>query len=122
MFHALLAAELVDNAGWDLLVELTDEADEDEAKRASTTRLHEEVEHLISSRRAVENFSVHEVLGESVQMPEAPELGDGLQASGHAGLQRGPPRGSLGHSHADEKHPREHRRNARCSRKVKNRP
>jgi bacterioferritin (cytochrome b1) len=72
MFHALLAAELVDNAGWDLLVELADEADDDEAKRAFKKRLHEEEEHLIFARRAVESFTVHEVLGESVHMPTAP--------------------------------------------------
>jgi hypothetical protein len=33
MFHALLAAELV--AGWDLFVELANEADESEAKKNS---------------------------------------------------------------------------------------
>ncbi len=40
MFHALFAAELVDNAGWDLLVQLADEADDDEARRAFKKRLH----------------------------------------------------------------------------------
>ena len=72
MFHALLAAELVDNAGWDLLVGLADEADDDEAKRAFKRRLHEEAEHLVFVRRAVEDFTAHEVLGESVSMPTSP--------------------------------------------------
>ena len=72
LFHALLAAELVDNAGWDLLVQLADEADDRKAKRAFKTRLHEEEEHLLFVRRAVERFSAREVLGEPRSMPTAP--------------------------------------------------
>lgn len=33
LFHALLSAELLDNAGWELLVQLADEAADREAKR-----------------------------------------------------------------------------------------
>jgi bacterioferritin (cytochrome b1) len=72
LFHALLAAELVDNAGWDLLVELADEADDSDAKRAFKKRLHEEEEHLLFVRRAVESFAAKEVLSEPVSMPTAP--------------------------------------------------
>lgn len=72
LFHALLAAELVDNAGWDLLVQLADEADDSEAKRAFKKRLHEEEEHLLFVRRAVEKFSVKQVLSEAVSTPTAP--------------------------------------------------
>ncbi len=72
LFHALLAAELVDNAGWDLLVQLADEADDDEAKRQFKKRLHEEEEHLILMRRAMERLALKEVLGERVSMPTHP--------------------------------------------------
>ena len=72
LFHALLTAELADNAGWDLLVSLADEAGDHEAKRAFKKRLHEEEDHLIFVRRAVEKFAWHEVLGEDVRMPASP--------------------------------------------------
>lgn len=72
LFHALLAAELVDNAGWDLLVQLADEAGDRTAKREFKKRLHEEEEHLVLMRRAVENFAAHEVLGEELEMPKSP--------------------------------------------------
>jgi bacterioferritin (cytochrome b1) len=72
MFHALMAAELVDNAGWDLLVELADEADDRQAKRAFKKRLREEEEHLIFVRRALEKFAMREVLAEPASMPTAP--------------------------------------------------
>jgi bacterioferritin (cytochrome b1) len=72
LFHALLVAELADNAGWDLLVELAEEADDDKAKRAFKKRLHEEEEHLIFVRRAMERFAREEVLGEQVAMPTQP--------------------------------------------------
>ncbi len=72
LFHALLAAELVDNAGWDLLVQLADDADDNKAKRAFKKRLHEEEEHLLFVHRAVERFSAREVLAEPAAMPTAP--------------------------------------------------
>ena len=72
LFHALLAAELVDNAGWDLLVQLADEADDNKAKREFKKRLHEEEEHLILVREAMRKFAAHEVLGEKLQMPTHP--------------------------------------------------
>jgi bacterioferritin (cytochrome b1) len=53
MFHALLAAELVDNAGWDLLVQLAAEAHDHAAKREFKKRLHEEEKHLMLMRKLV---------------------------------------------------------------------
>lgn len=71
LFHALLAAELVDNAGWDLLVSLADEASDHEARREFRKRMHEEMDHLLLVRKAVQKFSVQEVLGEDVKMPRS---------------------------------------------------
>ena len=72
LFHALLAAELVDNAGWDLLVQIADECDDTKAKRDFKKRLHEEEEHLILIREAMKKLSAHEILGEKLQMPTQP--------------------------------------------------
>jgi bacterioferritin (cytochrome b1) len=72
LFHALLTVELADNAGWDLLVLLADEAGDREARRAFKKRLHEEEEHLIFVRRAVERFARREVLGEEEVAPPGP--------------------------------------------------
>jgi bacterioferritin (cytochrome b1) len=67
--HALLVAELADNAGWDLLVKIAAEAHDGEAKRGFRKRLHEEEQHLIYIRRALMRFERREVLGQQVQMP-----------------------------------------------------
>ena len=72
LFHALLTAELADNAGWDLLVTLADEAGDRDARRQFKKRLHEEEEHLIFVRRVVERFARRQVLGEVVAMPTSP--------------------------------------------------
>ncbi len=69
LLHAMLAAELVDNAGWDLLVQVADEAGDSKAKREFKRRLHEEEDHLIFMRKAVEKLSFQEVLGEEVKLP-----------------------------------------------------
>ncbi|WP_437642306.1 hypothetical protein [Sorangium sp. So ce854] len=63
LFHALLTAELVDNSGWQLLLELADEADDDEAREAFRKRLHEEEDHLILTRQVVERLTRKELLG-----------------------------------------------------------
>lgn len=70
LFHALLAAELVDNAGWDLLVQIADEAGDREAKREFKKRLHAEEDHLLLLRKAVEKLSFQEVLGEETKLPK----------------------------------------------------
>ncbi len=70
LLHALLAAELVDNAGWDLLTQLADEAGDRDAKREFKRRLHEEEDHLVFVRKAFEKLSFQEVLGEDVTLPK----------------------------------------------------
>ena len=63
VIHALYTAELVDNAGWELLVELADDADDREAREAFRKRLHEEEDHLICVRSAMLAFARRDVLG-----------------------------------------------------------
>ncbi len=72
VLHALLAAELADNAGWDLLVALADEAGDRSAKREFKKRLHEEEEHLVFVRRALASLAKYSVLGEELDMPVRP--------------------------------------------------
>ncbi len=74
LFHALLAAELVDNAGWDLLVQIADEAGDHTAKRDFKKRLHEEEDHLLFLRKAMEKLSVRDVLGEDTKLPKRTPL------------------------------------------------
>ncbi|AUX23576.1 hypothetical protein SOCEGT47_041030 [Sorangium cellulosum] len=68
--HAMLTAELVDNAGWQLLLELADEAGDDEAREAFKQRLHEEEDHLIFVRQIVERCTRTELLGTPEQAVE----------------------------------------------------
>ena len=70
LLHALLAAELVDNAGWDLLAQIADEAGDRGAKREFKKRLHQEEDHLLFVRKAVEKLSFRAILGEDVKLPE----------------------------------------------------
>jgi rubrerythrin len=74
MFHALLVAELGDNAGWDLLAQLAGEAGDHEAKRAFKKRLHQEEAHLLFVRRIVQRLARRDVLGQEVSMPTSPIL------------------------------------------------
>jgi bacterioferritin (cytochrome b1) len=74
LFHALLAAELVDNAGWDLLVQIADEAGDRAAKREFKKRLHEEEDHLLFVRKAVERLAFADVLGEEAKLPRRTPL------------------------------------------------
>jgi bacterioferritin (cytochrome b1) len=67
--HALLMAELADNAGWDLLVRIAAEAHDAEARRGFRKRLHEEEQHLLFIRRALTRFERREVLGQRIAMP-----------------------------------------------------
>jgi hypothetical protein len=46
MLHAVLAAELVDHAGWNALLNLAAENHDEEAQEALRKRLHEENDHL----------------------------------------------------------------------------
>ncbi|MGE5182412.1 MAG: hypothetical protein ACM31C_10140 [Acidobacteriota bacterium] len=72
LFHALLAAELSDHAGWELLVALADEAGDRDAKREFKKRLKQEAQHLEFVRKCVEGFACASVLGEPLEMPVAP--------------------------------------------------
>ncbi len=67
--HALLTAELSDNAGWELLVQLALEADDEDARRAFGRRLHEEEDHLDYLRRAVERYTAGIVLTQPGEQP-----------------------------------------------------
>jgi len=60
-FHALLTAELSDNAGWELLVELASEFVDRDAKGEFKKRLHEEEKHLLAVREAVREMSLQEI-------------------------------------------------------------
>jgi bacterioferritin (cytochrome b1) len=71
LVHALLTAELVDNAGWELLLELADDADDDVARREFRKRLHEEEEHLAELRRAMLSIVRRQVLGSIGTSPPA---------------------------------------------------
>ena len=64
LLHALFVAELVDNAGWEILMELADGAGDREAKRQFKKRYQDEEDHLSFLRRAVERLAVQQVVGE----------------------------------------------------------
>lgn len=72
LIHALFTAELTDNAGWDLLVQLADEAGDREAKREFGRRLAEEAKHLLFMREAMTRTAEREILGEDVELPARP--------------------------------------------------
>jgi bacterioferritin (cytochrome b1) len=72
LFHALMAAELVDNAGWDLLVALAEEADDDDALDAFAMRQAEEEDHLEYLRQTISRYAESRVLGGQLQLPTEP--------------------------------------------------
>jgi rubrerythrin len=76
LLHALLAAEQVGSAGWDLLAELADEAGDDDARSQFEKRLQEQRQHLDLLREAVRANSAREILGEGA----APAQGQGPAA------------------------------------------
>lgn len=69
-FHALLTAELADNAGWDLLVQIADEFGDSVAKKEFKKRLLEEEQHLLFVRKTLLELTKREV---SVPPPPPPE-------------------------------------------------
>jgi bacterioferritin (cytochrome b1) len=69
MFHALFAAELADHAGWDLLVQLADEAGDRTARRELRKRQLDEEAHLEFARRVIESLTRRAVLGDLLDMP-----------------------------------------------------
>jgi bacterioferritin (cytochrome b1) len=72
LFHALLAAELVDNAGWDLLAALAEEADDDDALDGFAMRQAEEEDHLEYLRQTLSRYAENHVLGERLELPTEP--------------------------------------------------
>lgn len=72
LLSALLAAELVDGAGWALLVDLAEKAEDHEAKQEFARRARQEEDHLTFVRTAVSRFAQNDVLGKSVELPTAP--------------------------------------------------
>jgi bacterioferritin (cytochrome b1) len=69
LLHGLLAAELADNAGWDLLVKLADAAGDTRAKLGFMKRMEQEMEHLAFIREAVIRAAEIQILGRDQQMP-----------------------------------------------------
>lgn len=76
--HALLTAELADNAGWDLLTQIADELGDHEAKREFKKRLHEEEDHLLFVRKAVTKLALQDVTGEPQRMPSSSGILEGF--------------------------------------------
>jgi rubrerythrin len=62
--HALLTAELADNAGWELLCDLARQAGDHEAQNAFSRYKKEEDEHLQFVRSAVEQTTARKMLGQ----------------------------------------------------------
>jgi bacterioferritin (cytochrome b1) len=69
LLHALLSAELADNAGWDILVKLADDTGDRAAKLQFMRRLGEEAQHLAFIREAVVRAAELEILGRSEKLP-----------------------------------------------------
>lgn len=64
LVNALLAAKLADEAGWDLLAQIADEAGDLDARHELRTRLHDEQDHLVVIRQLMEKLVFTEVLAE----------------------------------------------------------
>jgi bacterioferritin (cytochrome b1) len=60
-FHALLTAELADNAGWELLAQIAAEMGDEVAQAEFERRLQHEVEHLALVRRTLLALTKEEV-------------------------------------------------------------
>jgi bacterioferritin (cytochrome b1) len=72
VLHALLTAELADNAGWDLLVELADDTGDQLARAEFGKRMLEEARHLAFLREAMLRAAEVEILGRDEPMPKRP--------------------------------------------------
>lgn len=69
LFHALLTAELVDDNGWKLLVQLADEAQDQEALKSFIQRAREEEDHLVYIRTVVAAYARREILDSPISIP-----------------------------------------------------
>lgn len=72
LFEALLTAELIEDAAWKLLLELADDAEDEDARREFRQRAEAEERHLIFVRNTVSAFARREVLDQAVQHAIAP--------------------------------------------------
>ena len=72
LFHALQSAELIDDTGWKLLLELADEAGDAVAREELRRRAEEEERHVLFTRTLVTAFARSDVLGRGAQEPVAP--------------------------------------------------
>lgn len=68
LFHGLLQAELADNAGWELLIALAQQAGDERTLQEFQKRKAEEDEHLMFARQAVARFTMEELLPQHVQV------------------------------------------------------
>jgi bacterioferritin (cytochrome b1) len=71
LLHALLAAELADNAGWDVLRKLAGDAGDADAERAFARREAEEAKHLLFMREVVLRAAEIELLGREKELPRS---------------------------------------------------
>ncbi len=71
MLHALLGVELMDAAGWDLLVGLAERAGDDFARRDFAERRDDAEEHADYLRQALMEMLRNDVLGVPVTLPSA---------------------------------------------------
>jgi ferritin-like metal-binding protein YciE len=78
LFHALLAVEGVDVAGWELLVELAEGAGDARARHDLERHLRRERQHLAFVRRAIERLAVEKLFGEGYAEEHAMELAANL--------------------------------------------
>jgi bacterioferritin (cytochrome b1) len=69
-FHALLTAELADNAGWDLLVQIASEFGDSAAKKEFRKRLQTEEKHLLFVRKTLLELTKQDVSA----LPPAPPV------------------------------------------------
>src|SRR5207244_12731893 len=60
-FHALLTAELADNAGWDMLVQIADEFGDSAAKKEFKQSVREEERQLLFVRKTLLELTKQEV-------------------------------------------------------------
>jgi hypothetical protein len=72
LFQALLMTEVYDNGGWDQLVDLAAQADDEEAGDEFRQRLHEEQEHFLFVGRIVARLARNEILDQVVTTLEEP--------------------------------------------------
>lgn len=74
LFVALREVEMLDSAGWELLRELAERAQDDEARAAFGQRAREEAEHLLFVNRMAAILGNSELLDEALTTIEEPVI------------------------------------------------